>query len=165
MTQIFPQGWSACCLRLLHSPNLVAIGLSVGYETWPPIGWHHPFVIGWSKYSLGLPNAPLHYGLSWPVGILTVFQTPVTVPLHSPNGRQATCLPLGLCKGTVKESTAAHNRLESWARWCWKASGSVRISMEIFSLPIICSMFFLGNLELYFLFAFCHFLPLGWSRS
>ena len=26
-----------CCVRLLHSPNLVAIGLSVGYETWPPV--------------------------------------------------------------------------------------------------------------------------------
>ena len=28
----------------------------------------------------------LHYGLMWPVGIPTVFQTPVTVPMH--NGRQ-----------------------------------------------------------------------------
>ena len=35
--------------RLLHSPSLVAIGLSVGYETRPPIGLQHPFVIGWSK--------------------------------------------------------------------------------------------------------------------
>ena len=32
--------------RLLHSPSLVVIGLYVGYETWPGIGWHHPFVIG-----------------------------------------------------------------------------------------------------------------------
>ena len=48
----------------LHSPSLVAIRLSVGYETWPPIGWHHPFVIGWSKYRLGLPSAPLHYGFT-----------------------------------------------------------------------------------------------------
>ena len=88
--------------RLLHSPSLVAVGLSVGYAPWPPIGWHHSFVIGWSKYRLGLPSAPLHYGLTWPVGIPTVFQTPVTVLLHCPNGRQ-----LGLCKakkGTVKES-------------------------------------------------------------
>ena len=29
--------------RLLHSSNLVAIRLPVGYETWPPIGWHHTF--------------------------------------------------------------------------------------------------------------------------
>ena len=64
------------------------IGLLVGYETWPPIGWLHAFVIGWSKYGLGLPSALLHYGLTWPEGIPTVFQTPVTVALHSPNGRQ-----------------------------------------------------------------------------
>ena len=35
--------------RLLHSPSLVVIGLSVGYETQLPIGWHHPFVVGWSN--------------------------------------------------------------------------------------------------------------------
>ena len=61
--------------RLLHSPSLVAVGLSAGYGTWPPISWHHAFVIGWSKYGLGLPSAPLYHGLTWPVGIPTVFQT------------------------------------------------------------------------------------------
>ena len=50
--------------------------------------WHHPFVIGWPNYRLGIPSAPLNYGLTWPVGIPIVFQTLVTVPLHSPNGRQ-----------------------------------------------------------------------------
>ena len=65
------------------------------YETWP----YHPFVIGWSKDRLGLPSAPLHYGLTWPVGIPTVFQITVTVPLR------CNCLSLGLCKGVVKEST------------------------------------------------------------
>ena len=49
--------------------------------------WLASFVIGWSKYRLGLPSAPLHYGLTWPVGIPTVFQTQVTGPSHSPNGR------------------------------------------------------------------------------
>ena len=72
--------------RLLHSPSLVALGLSLGYETWPRIGWHQAFVIAWSKYRLGLPSAPLHYGLTWPVGIPTVFHTPVTISLDSPNG-------------------------------------------------------------------------------
>ena len=82
-------------------------------------GRHYPPMVGRSKYRLGLPSAPLHYGLMWPVGISTDFQTPLTVPLHSPNGRQmpavravqgdcervsGKCLPLGLCKGTVKES-------------------------------------------------------------
>ena len=88
--------------RLLHSPYLVVIGLSVGYETWPPIGWHHPFVIGSSKYRLGLSSAPLPYGLTWPVGIPTVFRphwqsfcTALTAGI---------CLPYGLCKGTVKGS-------------------------------------------------------------
>ena len=76
-------------VRLLHSPSLVAIGLSVRYETWPLTGWYHTFVIGWSKYRLGLPSAPLNYGLMWPVGTPTVFQTPVTVPLHTPNSRPA----------------------------------------------------------------------------
>ena len=74
--------------RLLHSPSLMAVRLSVVYETWPPIGYHRAFVIGWSKYRLGMPSAQLRYGLTWPVGIPTIFQTPVTVPLHSPNGRQ-----------------------------------------------------------------------------
>ena len=40
------------------------------------------------------------------MGIPTVFQTPLTVPLH------CNCLSLGLCKGTVKESTVvSHGRL------------------------------------------------------
>ena len=51
-------------------------------------GCYHPFEIGWSNYSLGLPSAPLHYGLKWPVGIPTVFQTLAIVPLHCPDGRQ-----------------------------------------------------------------------------
>ena len=33
-------------IRLLHTPGLVATGLSVGCETWPPTGWNHPFGIG-----------------------------------------------------------------------------------------------------------------------
>ena len=33
----------ACVSRLLHIPSLVAVRLSVGYDTtWPAIGWHHP---------------------------------------------------------------------------------------------------------------------------
>ena len=39
-------GRCAVTARLLHSPSLVATGLSVGYETWPPIGWHRAFMIG-----------------------------------------------------------------------------------------------------------------------
>ena len=38
--------------RLLHGLSLVDVGLSVGDETRPPIGWHRPYVIGWFKYRL-----------------------------------------------------------------------------------------------------------------
>ena len=52
--------------RLLHSPSLVGLELSVRHETW------YPSVIGWSKYMLHLPRVPLHFGLTWPVGISAV---------------------------------------------------------------------------------------------
>ena len=42
--------------RLVPSPSLVAVGLSMEYETWSPIDCDHPFVIGCSKYRLGLPQ-------------------------------------------------------------------------------------------------------------
>ena len=52
-------------------------------------------LIGWSKYRRGLPSTPLHYGLTWPVGIPIIFlnnsyrfSDPVIVPLHSPTSRQ-----------------------------------------------------------------------------
>ena len=78
--------------RRLHITNLVVTWLSMGYETWLPIGRLHPFVVGWSKYRLGLPIASLHYEITWPVAIPTVYETPVTVPYHSPNGRQKTAV-------------------------------------------------------------------------
>ena len=39
--------------RLKHSPCLVAVGLSVCYETRVVIGWHCPFVIGCLNNRLG----------------------------------------------------------------------------------------------------------------
>ena len=65
--------------RLLHSPSLVKVGLSVGYHmTWPPIGWHHHFVIDWSSYW-----DCLSCGLKLLMGISTIFrwhwQSPSTV--------------------------------------------------------------------------------------
>ena len=92
--------------RLLNSPSLVAIGLLLGYETWPPIGWHRTFVIGWSKYRMGLHRAPLHYGIISPVGIPTVFQTPWQSLCTALTAGK--CLPLGLWKGTVKQSSKQH---------------------------------------------------------
>ena len=97
--------------RLLHSPSLVAVGLSVGYETWPPIGWHHPIVIGWSEDRLGLPSAPL---LTWPVGIPTIFQTPVTAHLHCPNGRPAVRAVQGNCERVYSSHSQIACRAFPW---------------------------------------------------
>ena len=68
------------------------------------LGWHHAFVIGWSKYRLGLPSAPLHYGLTWPVGIRTVCP-PTQWQSRSTVLTTGKCLLWGLCQGTVKESS------------------------------------------------------------
>ena len=94
--------FSIIMIRTLHQFNplqtgnfckkkiLVAKRLYMMLETWPPIGWHHPFVIGWSKY-IGIAKCPLHYWLTWPMRIPRVFQTPEAVSLHSPNGRPMPC--------------------------------------------------------------------------
>ena len=71
--------------RLIHS--LVVVGLSVGYETWPPIDWHHIFVIGWSKCSWDCLSRN-GFALTSPMEISIAFQRSLAVPLHSPNGRQ-----------------------------------------------------------------------------
>ena len=72
--------------RLLHSPSLVAVRPSVGYETWPPIGWRHPLVIGWSENRLGMSRIGKHYGFTWIVGISTGFLRALTVPRLMPLG-------------------------------------------------------------------------------
>ena len=74
---------------MLQSPGLVAIGLSAGYETWPPIGWHHAFLwlVG---LNIGCDCLMSHciLGSCNLLGISTVFRMPLTVPMHSPNTRQ-----------------------------------------------------------------------------
>ena len=62
------------CVRLFHRPNVVAIGLLVGYETWLAIGSVAVCVIGGSKFRLGNPSHTMHYGLTWPIGISAVFK-------------------------------------------------------------------------------------------
>ena len=74
--------------RLLQSSILVSEGLSIRFETLPLIGWHHPFLIGWSKHWLGMPRVAMDCGVIWPVWLPTGFQRQLTVSLHSPNGRQ-----------------------------------------------------------------------------
>ena len=74
------------------------------YETWSPIGCVPGCVIGCSKYGMGNSPHAMHYGLTWPVGISTVFkgywQSPCTALTA---GKR---LPLGLCKETVKQSSS-----------------------------------------------------------
>ena len=74
--------------RLLHSPSLVASGLSVGYATWTPTGWHHPLVTVWSKYGLGLPQSQWIVGSCdrWEFPIFGHWQSPWTALIY--NGRQ-----------------------------------------------------------------------------
>ena len=91
------------CGRLLHSPNLEAVALSVGYETWLLIGWHHPFVIGWSRYRLGLPQSysivNLGHQLEFPPFFKRHWQS------HCKALMAGKCLLIGLCKETMKESS------------------------------------------------------------
>ena len=58
--------------------------LSLGYETWRAIGWHH---VLWSKYRLGKASHAMQHGFTWPVGISTVFQRLLIVPFYIPNSR------------------------------------------------------------------------------
>ena len=71
-------------LRLLHSPSLVAIGLSVGVWDMVSNWMTPPFVIVWSQYKLDLP------GVAWMVGSREDFEfrfsdttgSPLAQPLH-----------------------------------------------------------------------------------
>ena len=74
-------------IRLIHGASLVAVKLSMGYETWQPIGCVVPYVISWSNYISGNSSRVVSYGRTW-VGISTGFQRPLTVTLQSSNGRQ-----------------------------------------------------------------------------
>ena len=88
--------------RLLQSPSLVVIGHSVGYGTWPSVSWHHPFVIGWSRCSSGLPPVEMHCGLTV---IFTVLKSHWQPPLHS----FAQQMPaVGAVQGDLKASSAGH---------------------------------------------------------
>ena len=105
--------------RLLHSRSLVA--LSVGYETWSPIGW--TFVIGRSKYRLGLPQSQwmMDFRSWWE--FLPFFtghwQSPCTALTA---GR---CLPFGLCKETVEESRYTRWHTVSPQGGAWHAESDI----------------------------------------
>ena len=87
---------------LLHSPNLVAIGLPVAYETWSPIGWHHLYLVGMNiDWDCLVPHCIMGSPDQWE--FLPFFrpkwQTRRTVLTAGK------CLQLGLCRGTLKESS------------------------------------------------------------
>ena len=61
----------------------------------------------------------MHHMLTRPVGISTVFQRPLTVPLHSPNGRQMPAVRVvqGDCEGVylqIHGTTAPGNTSLHW---------------------------------------------------
>ena len=69
-------------VRLLHNLSCWAVRLSVRYETWPLIGWHRYFLIGWTKYRLGLPQSQWIMGArDRSLGLPPFFQKSLSVPL------------------------------------------------------------------------------------
>ena len=78
-------------------------GLRVALETCPPIDCVTDCIVGWSIYKLGNSSHVVHYGLTWKVGISTVFKRTLTIPCTDLTAGK--CLPLGLCKETVEEFT------------------------------------------------------------
>ena len=98
--------WTCWCpCRLINSPLLVAAGLSVGYETWHPIGWNQRFMIDRSEYRLGNASVSRDFGLTWPHRFPNATDSPLCTALTA-----GKCLPLGLCKETVKECKV-HGRM------------------------------------------------------
>ena len=97
--------------RLLHSLSLVVLRLSVGYETRPTIGWHHPFVMCWFKYRLVLHQLQWIDQWKFTPFFRGHWQSSCTAL------RAGICLLLGLCKETVKESTSLTGRYFRH-NWC-----------------------------------------------
>ena len=110
----------------------------VGYETSLPIGCVVCHVISCSKYRLGRSSHVVHCGCMWLMGIFTVFkghwQSPCTALMAGK------CLPLGLCKWTVKQSTAGYKQVLSKPHKVWQLSSSTvcisHISTEIWCFEI-----------------------------
>ena len=95
-------------LRLLHSPCLMALRLTMGYDTWPPIGWHCPFVIGWFKYWLDYLVSQCIVGSRIRRGFLPFFKG--DWQSHCAALTAGKCLLLGLYEETVKASMLNSHR-------------------------------------------------------
>ena len=101
-------------IRLLHSPSLVAIGLSVGYETWHPIGWHRAvWLVGLNiDGDFQVPHCIMGSRDQWEFPVFSDQFLPFVKPQWKSGWKSlctalpaGKCLPIGLCKGTVKEYT------------------------------------------------------------
>ena len=88
--------WCVRYPRKLHSYSLVAVGLSVGYDTDTLLltGWHHTFANSWCENRLGDPSVAMYSG-SWSGQISTIFK-----------GHWLSCCAshLILCKDTVEDT-------------------------------------------------------------
>ena len=62
----------------------MAVGLSVGYDTLLPTGWHYTFVKSWCDNKFGDPSVAMHSG-SYDRGKFPPFIRPLTVLLHTPS--------------------------------------------------------------------------------
>ena len=127
--------WSLSAGRLLHRPRLMAVGLSECYETWPPIGWHHHFVIAWYKFRLGLPHLLCIMG-SCDLWEFVPFYRPLTAPLHSPNGRQMPAIravqgdcervyTLQVACTVIHHTWSATHYMRGWAHEKWQNINSL----------------------------------------
>ena len=82
----FCQQPSGVLHRLIHSPCPVPIGVPGKFETSLPIGWYCDCTVGVFLPLLNYRYAAMHHGLAWYK--FTLFFGPITVPFHSPNGKQ-----------------------------------------------------------------------------
>ena len=101
--------------RLLHSPSLLGMIRQLMTTTETTTGPVHS----------GL--AAMHCGIMWPVGLFPPFfewhwQSPAQPE------RQANCLPLGLCKKTVKESIIERELQRKWPHWRSSEAEGPRVS-------------------------------------
>ena len=90
-----------------QTPSIIGICsycvLSLGDGTLSQNEWCHPLVIGWSKYKLGLPQLHRIVGSCDLCEIWWFFRNHWQSSCTALTAGK--CLPLGLCKGTVKESS------------------------------------------------------------
>ena len=78
-----------------------------------------PFVIGWSRYSLGIPQSKCLLGSCDWWDLLPFIKGTLTVPLHSPNGRQMPAISAvqGDCERVYTAPGPRHCCHPEWDTW------------------------------------------------